>query len=162
MTPRLPEASDQSYGLWAPANPSVAKYEVLGIGESPVAGVGVANYEEAITAQLAKALTGKLKAAVAWQALGQNGARLAWARQALPAFRRSQATTLPAWDLILVAFGVNDTTSFCQVKSYRTELQSLLDDLQILLKPGGLSYWRAYHRCRFSQLYLPLCARFWV
>lgn len=138
MTPRLPEASDQAYGLWAHGNSSVDSLRILGIGESPVAGVGVANYEEAITAQLAKALAGKLDAAVAWQALGQNGARLSWARQALPAFLQTQIHASPAWDVILVAFGVNDTTSFCPVNSYRAELQSLLDELQMMLKPSGL------------------------
>ncbi|MES2037976.1 MAG: SGNH/GDSL hydrolase family protein [Pseudomonadota bacterium] len=138
VTPRLPEASDHAYGLWAHVNPAVEKYEVLGIGESPVAGVGVANYEEAITAQLAKALADKLDTAVAWQALGQNGARLSWARQVLPAFRQAQGHASPAWDVILVAFGVNDTTSFCPVSSYRVELQSLMDELQMLLKPSGL------------------------
>lgn len=138
VTPRLPEASDHAYGLWAHGNPSVDNLRILGIGESPVAGVGVANYEEAITAQLAKALAGKLDAAVAWQALGQNGARLSWARQALPAFRQAQGHASPAWDLILVAFGVNDTTSFCPVNSYRAELQGLLDELQMFLKPSGL------------------------
>ena len=138
MTPRLPGASDQAYGLCSHGNPAVDKYRVLGIGESPVAGVGVANYEEAITAQLAKALAGQLDAAVEWQALGQNGARLSWARQALPAFRHAQNQALPTWDVILVAFGVNDTTSFCPVNSYRAELQSLLDELQMMLKPSGL------------------------
>ncbi|MFZ6735091.1 SGNH/GDSL hydrolase family protein [Undibacterium sp. Ji42W] len=138
VTPRLSEATDQAFGRWARGNSPVDKYKVLGIGESPVAGVGVANYEEAITAQLAKSLAGKLDATVAWQALGQNGARLSWARQALPGFRQAQSHASPAWDVILVAFGVNDTTSFCPVNRYRTELQSLLDELQMMLKPSGL------------------------
>ena len=106
---------------------------VLGIGESPVAGVGVANYEQAITAQLTKAIAGKLQVSVEWQALGQNGARLSWAREAL-----SAARPLSDCDLILVAFGVNDTTSFCPVKAYQVELQNLLEELQLLLKPSGL------------------------
>lgn len=138
VTPRLPEASDQAYGLWAHPHHSVDNFRVLGIGESPVAGVGVANYQEAITAQMAKALAGKLDTAVEWQALGQNGARLSWARQALPAFRQAQGHDSPAWDVILLAFGVNDTTSFCPVNSYRAELQSLLDELQSMLKTTGL------------------------
>ncbi|MFZ6741670.1 SGNH/GDSL hydrolase family protein [Undibacterium sp. JH2W] len=137
VTPRLPEASDLAYGVCVSASAPVDKLRVLGIGESPVAGVGVANYEEAITAQLANALAGKLYATVEWQALGQNGARLSWARQALAAFRQTLAQASPAWDVILLAFGVNDTTSFCSARSYRAELQSLLDELQTMLGPAG-------------------------
>ncbi len=133
VTPRLPVAKDQPTGLFALGQHTVDKLRVLGIGESPVAGVGVANYEQAITAQLAKALAVKLQAAVEWQALGQNGARLSWARQALSITR-----PLSGCDLILVAFGVNDTTGFCSVKAYQDELQSLLEELQPLLKPSGL------------------------
>lgn len=132
-TPRLPEASDQAYGRLTHSNQPVDNLRVLGIGESPVAGVGVANYKEAITAQLALALANKLDVTVEWHALGQNGARLAWARTALPDLR-----SMAAWDVILVAFGVNDTTSFCSVNSYRAELHCLLDELQTMMEPTSI------------------------
>ena len=86
-TPRLPEASGARFGMsyYEPeqnANRDVG-FRLVSVGESPVAGVGVANQEFAITAQLAKALAQRLKTNVSWQAVGKNGADIASAIQHL-------------------------------------------------------------------------------
>lgn len=132
-TPRLPEAAGQTCGLAGGAGQVTGRMRILGIGESPVAGVGVASQEQAITAQLAQALAGKLNVAVEWHALGQNGARLQWARNALRQFVNAEdgdKSAWSAWDVVLIAFGVNDTTSFCPAKTYERELAALFNELQ--------------------------------
>ncbi|MBC3916543.1 SGNH/GDSL hydrolase family protein [Undibacterium sp. CY18W] len=138
MTPRLPEAAGQPFGLVGDAGQTgkgLRPLKLLGIGESPVAGVGVVSYEQAITAQLAQALAGKLDTVVEWHALGQNGARLNWARNALRQFVHAGGEVdgsgdRTVWDVVLIAFGVNDTTSFCPATSYQRELTALINELQ--------------------------------
>ncbi|MCH8621570.1 SGNH/GDSL hydrolase family protein [Undibacterium sp. TS12] len=128
VTPRLPEASGLPYGQ-AGAWDSDRRLRLLGIGESPVAGVGVHTYQQAITAQLAQCLSDSLKRNVEWVAVGQNGAKLADAQanlqKALPDLATGQD-----WDVVLLAFGVNDTSSFCLPHRYRQELAGLVDILQ--------------------------------
>lgn len=128
VTPRLPEASGLPYGQ-AGAWDSDRRLRLLGIGESPVAGVGVHTYQQAITAQLARCLSDSMKLNVEWVAVGQNGARLADAQANLQKALPDLATG-PDWDVVLIAFGVNDTTGFCQPRHYRENLTALVDILQ--------------------------------
>jgi lysophospholipase L1-like esterase len=135
ITPRLPEAPGERQGRALPADASDLSQKpplrLVCIGESPVAGVGVASQQEAIGAQLAQALAGRLAQAVEWQAWGRNGADLSQALQELlPAIPAGRA------DIVLVAFGVNDSTAFRSSARYRRELQQLLQEVQIKLQPG--------------------------
>lgn len=129
VTPRLPEAGGATCGL-AGFESRQAPLKLLSFGESPVAGVGVDTHEQAITGQLACILAERLRRPVSWQACGQNGAT---ARQALhgllPAVRPEPV------DLALVAFGVNDTTAFRQVRHWRADMSALLDGLQARCRP---------------------------
>lgn len=132
MTVRLPEAKGPNHGIALPTQTgqSSTALRLLAIGESPVAGVGVDTQEEAITAHLARTLAERLQQPVGWQALGANGATI---RSATPTL----TTQLPlhSVDIVLVAFGVNDSTEFRPVPHYRRELTSLIDILQTRLKP---------------------------
>ncbi|MES2106499.1 MAG: SGNH/GDSL hydrolase family protein [Pseudomonadota bacterium] len=138
VTPRLPEAGGPNTGVAYPpdsgSGPLAAPaLRLLGIGESPVAGVGVSSHEQAITAQFARALAQQFDAAVSWQAIGLNGADLAQAQQVL-------VPLLPAGtagiDIALIAFGVNDTTSFRPAARYRAELAQLIAKVQEKVAPA--------------------------
>ncbi|MET3120132.1 lysophospholipase L1-like esterase [Undibacterium sp. GrIS 1.8] len=147
-TPRLPEAGGARFGIshYQPelgygdnhADRNVdgdVGFRLLSIGESPVAGVGVANQNLAITAQLAKALASRLKTDVSWQAIGKNGADIASAIQHLLPQLFNLADKSTQIDLVFVAFGVNDTTAFRSDQRYRAELCQLLAAIQQQLAP---------------------------
>jgi lysophospholipase L1-like esterase len=129
ITPRLPEAGGPHAGLVSHPT-SAPPLSLLTLGESPVAGVGVATHEEAITGQLASALAARLARPVAWRACGMNGATV---KQALTDLL-PQIPPQPV-DVALVAFGVNDTTAFHSVSRWRGDLQRLLAALDARCAP---------------------------
>jgi lysophospholipase L1-like esterase len=128
-TPRLPEAPGQRSGV-AQAAADGPPLRVLCIGESPVAGVGVALQEEAIGAQLARALAERSGRAVQWQACGRNGATV---RAAL-AEMVAQVPQAPV-DVLLVAFGVNDAVAFRPVGAWQRDVLALLGQLRERCRP---------------------------
>lgn len=129
VTPRLPEAPGPHAGIAgdADAGPPLS---LLTLGESPVAGVGVASHQEAITGQLAQALCTRLKRPVAWRAYGKNGVTV---RDALEQLVPNIAAA--PIDIALVAFGVNDTTAFHSVARWRADLRELLAALEARCAP---------------------------
>jgi len=129
LTPRLPEAGGADGGL-AGAHSERAPLRLLAIGESPVAGVGVQRHDEAITGQLAQALAARLRRPVIWRACGRNGATVSEAQQQLLPQVPAQAV-----DLLLVAFGVNDSTAFHSVVRWRRDLLALLQALERRCQP---------------------------
>lgn len=129
ITPRLPEATGSCTGEAGShhANPSLS---LLAFGESPVAGVGVTTHEEAITGQLAQALSTRFSRPVTWRACGKNGVTVREAFDTvLPNIPEQQV------DVALVAFGVNDTTAFRSVAAWRADLRTLLRALDARCAP---------------------------
>ncbi len=139
ITPRMPEAGGPAHGTapWPPqgAEPSPAApvLRLVAIGESPVAGVGVTLHTQAITAQLAAMLAQQAEMPVSWQAVGLNGADLA---QALQVLVPRLPLPVPPVDVALIAFGVNDTTSFHSSARYRAELAQLIAAVRNKLAPA--------------------------
>ena len=136
VTPRMPEAAGERHGLCMPAqsaSPEAAPYTLLAIGESPVAGVGVDTQEQAITAQLAHKLAMQWQHPVRWTAFGKNGATVSDAI-------RDVAPQLPdeKMNVVLIAFGVNDSTAFRSSARYRQDLETLADQVRQRLRPDLL------------------------
>jgi lysophospholipase L1-like esterase len=120
---RLPEASGPMEGC-AGAHFAALPLSVLSIGESTVAGVGVDDHEQAIGGQLASVLAARLQRPVRWRSCGKNGATVADAlSQLMPAIPEQHV------DLVLVAFGVNDTTSFHSVTRWEKDVTALLAEV---------------------------------
>lgn len=129
VTPRLPEAAGAQAGI-AGGGHRKPPLTLLAVGESPVAGVGVDTHEQAITGQLAQALASRMQRPVHWRACGKNGITV----------REAMAVVMPdipenPVDIALVAFGVNDTTAFRPVSSWREDMCSLLDMLAHRCRP---------------------------
>ncbi|WP_338846374.1 SGNH/GDSL hydrolase family protein [Massilia sp. W12] len=120
-TPRLPEAAGARQGLISAPQETCAEppLRLLAIGESPVAGVGVTHQEHAVTYRFAQALAQHSARAVQWQALGMNGATAAQARHTLLPRVAGQ------FDIVLLAFGVNDVSQFHSMRHYRQALSAL-------------------------------------
>lgn len=130
LTPRLPEAAGPVRGF-SGTQFNGLPLRLLGVGESPIAGVGVATYNEAITCQFATALSARLHRPVAWHACGKNGVTAAEAlEQVVP--------TIPVTpvDVALIAFGVNDTTAFQPAKRWRRDLSALLAAIEQRSSPA--------------------------
>jgi len=150
VTPRLPEAPEPCAGV-AGSHYTGQPVNLLGISESPVAGVGVASHEEAITGQLAQALSARLRRPVAWRACGKNGVTVRGAiDEILPAIAQQQV------DIALIAFGVNDTTAFRSAADWRRDLRAMLQELDTRCKPGMLIVSGVPPVSRFPALPQPL------
>ena len=116
---RLPPAAGAQSGL-AGTGLGGAPLRLLLIGESTVAGVGVEAQEAALAGQLAQALAARLQRPVAWRACGENGITASEAcTRLLPLALREPA------DLVLLVFGVNDTTHLSSLARWRRSLRTL-------------------------------------
>lgn len=148
VTPRLPEAGGPCAGI---AGAGGRPLSLLTVGESPVAGVGVSTHEEAITGQLARALSERFKRPVHWRACGRNGitARAAL-QQVVPSIPQQPV------DIALVAFGVNDTTAFRPVRRWQSDLRALLDAVAARCEPQLLMLSGVPPMAHFPALPQPL------
>jgi lysophospholipase L1-like esterase len=118
-TPRLPEAKG------SPVEVTGAKFSILGIGESTVAGVGVEQLELALTARTAAALSVLMKQPVDWMSFGRNGARL---QNILEDYHQLPTDS---HDVIIVSIGVNDVTGLTSLVRWSHQLLELIRKLQL-------------------------------
>ncbi|MCO6057022.1 SGNH/GDSL hydrolase family protein [Pseudomonas sp. MOB-449] len=93
---------------------------LLLIGESTVAGVGASCLDFALAGQLATALASRLSRPVAWRACGENGITAGEAVERLLPLAADE----PA-ELVLLVFGVNDTTHFSSSRSWQASITAL-------------------------------------
>lgn len=119
-TLRLPVASGEPQGL--AEGDGGEPLRLLVLGESPVAGVGVARHSEALAAQLAACLAQGLRRPVSWQALGENGIRAEQACQRLLPGMPAQPV-----DILLLVFGVNDTTHPGSLRRWLAAMRQLAE-----------------------------------
>lgn len=149
-TERLPEAQGETIGQAGDGEPLL---RLLVIGESPVAGVGVKTYEEALAAQLARCLSVRLARPVQWRALGENGA------DAVRVLAHLVPRVRAPCDLALVVLGVNDTTHFTSVRRWRECVRAIVDALRAA-GAGEVILAGVPPMGRFTALPQPL--RFWI
>jgi lysophospholipase L1-like esterase len=116
--PCLPPAGPPHHGLVPGAGKPI---RLLAIGESTVCGVGLACGDETVAATTARALARLTGRPVAWRAEGISGATVSDARkQLLPRLPPEPA------DLIVVAFGVNDTKAYHSPATFAEDLAALV------------------------------------
>ena len=89
-----------------------AAIRLLAIGESTVAGVGLSRSDETVAATTARALARQTRRPVAWHGHGLSGATVSEAAQRLLPHIPAE----PA-DLLIIAFGVNDTWRIVRPRS---------------------------------------------
>jgi lysophospholipase L1-like esterase len=94
---------------------------VLAIGESTVAGAGLTHGDETVTAATARALARHTGRPVAWEGHGLSGATVSEASQRLlPGIAAAPA------DLLVIAFGVNDTIKYRPPAAFAADLAALV------------------------------------
>lgn len=99
--------------------------QLLGIGDSIVAGVGAGRSDNALAGATAAALARQLGVRISWQSLGRIGATTEKIQQRL-------IPQLPekAADLVVVSAGVNDLTALHRSGRFARNLGTLLDTLR--------------------------------
>jgi lysophospholipase L1-like esterase len=98
-----------------------ATIRIVAVGESTVAGVGLARSDETVAATTARALARRTGRPVAWHGHGLSGATVsAAAAQLLP-----QIAAEPA-DLLVISFGVNDTLAYRSPAAFADDLAALV------------------------------------
>lgn len=118
---RLPEAKGQRYGQCQ------GKYSLLHIGESTVAGVGVDEISQGLTAQIIQSLSHD-KLISQWQIIGVNGATVS----DVITLDESSDLTLSAIknnkpDILVITFGVNDTTQLTNKKQWLEGIANIVN-----------------------------------
>jgi lysophospholipase L1-like esterase len=99
---------------------------MLALGDSIIAGVGVAESREALPCQLAGALAELTDREVHWQARGRNGARTSHLLHLLESLRREE----PPPDILVISNGINDVTTFQRLHEVMARKEVLLDALR--------------------------------
>lgn len=116
VTPRLPQPKEPNQGQIAG---NMLPLELLLIGESTVAGIGVAKISEGLGARAGYHLARLSKRQVNWVGVGENGVRIS-----------SLLASIKKWnagenDFAIVAFGVNDTTGLTSLRQWRNAVTTL-------------------------------------
>ena len=163
-TPVLPPAAGPTAGWIAGKG---ATLRLIAVGESTVAGVGVATHDDALTGQCAAALARRTRQPVAWQAFGWSGATVREATANLKAeLAASPAANSPlkmpeeasqvGIFTALIVFGVNDSIGLRAPRAYARDLRALIAHLRETLGVTQLIVCAAPPMQRFPALPRPL------
>lgn len=145
--PRLPHAPQP----WAGALPGPALITVLGIGDSTIAGVGVDDPMDGLTAQFCLALGEHSGRGVTWRSVGESGATTG---DILKNFI-GEATS-DAADVVLVSLGANDAKDLKPLGSTIKRFERLLDILEGANPGASLVFSSLPAFYRFPNLPQPL------
>jgi lysophospholipase L1-like esterase len=118
---RLDEAGGDRNGFSGERDAGHRPLALVGIGDSIIAGVGLAHIGHGLVARLAEALSAGA-GAVAWRAHGHNGADIADLEAGLEA-----ALDGIEPDVVLISIGVNDVTGLTSIRNWTTRLERLLN-----------------------------------
>jgi lysophospholipase L1-like esterase len=121
--PELPEASENLTGEIVGNNPTI---QLLTIGESTIAGVGVTDHKDGITGGIAQKLHDFTQKTVNWQVLAKNGYTAERVNQKLvPKIPNHKL------DVIVIGLGGNDTFQFNSPLTFRKHLITVIENIQL-------------------------------
>ncbi|MBF0276996.1 MAG: SGNH/GDSL hydrolase family protein [SAR324 cluster bacterium] len=117
---RLPEAGGDAQGLFR--RDSRKTIEILVLGESTVAGVGVEDHQEGLGAAIAFHLSENTGCSVHWQVLGKNRIDiLGVIAKLVPQIPEDRL------DYLIICLGVNDTTGLTSLPTWRQRITELVN-----------------------------------
>ena len=151
-TVRLPGAAGPDHGVIPGTQ---AAFRLVVIGESTVAGVGVASYEDALAGQLASAYARRSGREVRWQARGRIGVT------AGGALSSGMAESNQAADAVVFVFGVNDIFGGTSSKQWTRDIVGLICAARRSAAdaPSSSPAYRRPEKCASCH---SLCAPSWV
>ena len=118
--PRLPNAPLPWSGTISASKP----LSLLGLGDSTIAGVGVDNPMQGLTAQVAKALYTELGRGVGWDSFGQRGITTG---QLLSDYLPQALVETPHADIVLVSIGANDVKNLKPRRAAVRNINTVVD-----------------------------------
>lgn len=123
--PRLPEASGTKGTAKALNSENSSTLQLITLGESTIAGVGVATHEEGFTGSLAKSLAKQYHCSVDWEVFARSGYTAKQVHQKLVGKITPQKA-----DLIVIGLGGNDAFTLNNPKSWANDCMSLITHLK--------------------------------
>jgi len=126
-TPRLDEAPGKRSGA-LPGNDPV--FRIVGLGESPMAGVGLNDQSESLIPLLARQLATASARGVDWETAARSGATARFTEEDLLPRLASRPV-----DLAVVALGVNDCLALTPPARWRARLEHLTQAIAARLEP---------------------------
>ncbi|WP_298768975.1 SGNH/GDSL hydrolase family protein [uncultured Shewanella sp.] len=114
VTPKLPEAAGKRSGISGNGEPM----NLLIIGDSAAAGVGVETQSQALLGQTVVLLTERVR--LSWTLFAQSGYSTKDVLGAIKAIKKQDV------DVVLISLGVNDVTRFMSVATWLKQQQALL------------------------------------
>lgn len=126
--PRLPEAPGARTGMTGQGDKPL---RLVAVGESPLAGVGLADQRETLTARLAEQLAERISQPVQWQVSARGGVTAEQTRQRLV----EGLDPRPA-SLILIGLGVNDCLKLQAPARWQQDLTALIETLRARVGPA--------------------------
>lgn len=118
---RLPEADGPRSGKFNSS--TTASLNILHLGESTVAGVGVNHSDLGFTANISRALAAN-KINHQWQYIAQTGIDTSGLIKLV-----NEQDTIPDCSHLIITMGVNDTTGFSRRKLWRVNLKTLVNNV---------------------------------
>lgn len=116
--PSLPPAQGEPEGIVPSAGATV---NIVVIGESTAAGVGVSTHQQGIAGQTARALARKTNRSVHWMVFGRIGTTaLTACSQLVPELKETRT------DVVVITLGVNDTLRFTTPGKWYRHLRTLI------------------------------------
>lgn len=150
LTPRLEEAKGERRGSISGSDPAI---ELVGLGESPMAAVGLADQAEGLLPQLAAQVASDSGRCVIWRTAAASGATARSARERLlPDLEAGPV------DFVVVGLGVNDSLALSSARRWSADLVALLDAVGHRLEPGRVILAGVPPMRRFPSLPFPLSA----
>ena len=128
--PDLPEAKGPSGCSGGPSSPQSAPLNLVAIGESTVAGVGVATHEQGLTGHFARRLSALTQRPVNWNVFARSGYTAARAATGLIP-RIPQRPT----DLVLMGLGGNDAFALRSPERFVEDMHTAVEAVRRRLGP---------------------------
>ncbi|NND32750.1 MAG: SGNH/GDSL hydrolase family protein, partial [Saprospiraceae bacterium] len=120
--PMLPEASGGSGSV---TNGKTSSVNLLFVGESTIAGVGVRDHQESFAGNLAREIAEHLKVNTHWKVYGKSGYTAQQVlKHILPTITETQT------DLIVIGLGANDAFKLNHPVRWNRQIRSLIEQLR--------------------------------